>query len=139
MGAALLHVEPAGDGWAVREVYRTRRLRDQFSTPVLYQDHVYGFDESNLVCLELATGKVRWKERGFEKGSLLVADGRLIIYGANGLLALADADPGGYRERGRGRASRQEASCWSAPALAAGRLYVRDQEKLTCYDVRKGS
>jgi outer membrane protein assembly factor BamB len=137
MGAALLEIVKTDSGWRVEEVYKTRRLRDQFSTPVLYQGHVYGFDEANLVCLELSTGKVCWKERGFEKGSLLVANGRLIIYGANGLLALADADPIAYREHGRFRCSEQDASCWSVPALAASRLYVRDQEKVRCYDVRR--
>jgi outer membrane protein assembly factor BamB len=138
MGAAFLQIDKTDSGWHGNEVYKTRRLRDQFSTPVLYDKHVYGFDEASLVCLELSTGKVCWKQRGFEKGSLLAADGRLIVYGSNGLLALVKANPKSYDEMGRFRCSQQEASCWSVPALADGRLYIRDQEKVTCYDLKKG-
>ncbi len=137
MGCALLQIEPAGKGWRARPIYRNTRLRGQHTSPVLYQGHVYGFDDTTLVCLDFASGKVRWKERGFDQGSLLVADGKLILYGANGLLALAAADPDGYHEHGRFPASHQTASCWSVPALADGRLYVRDQEKVACYDLKR--
>jgi hypothetical protein len=66
---------------------------------------------------------------------LLVGD-QLIIYGANGVLALAEANAEKYVERSRFQFSAQGRSCWSVPVLSNGLLYVRDQKKLVCLDVR---
>jgi len=109
-------------------------MRTHFSTCVRYQDHLYGFDDSNLTCMEFRTGKVLWDERGFSKGSLLVADGKLVILGERGLAALAEASPAGYREISRFTFS--DDRCWTVPVIANGRMYIRDEEKLVCYDVR---
>lgn len=136
-GCAVLKIAKDGGVWTAGLVYKNRKLRSHFSTPIRWKDHVYGFDDANLVCLDFRTGEVRWKERGFGKGSLLIADGLLIVYGESGEVALAEASPEAYRERSRFRFSTQGASCWSVPALAEGRLYLRDQEKLACYIVRE--
>jgi outer membrane protein assembly factor BamB len=135
-GCALLRIEAGGSGCSARSVYANRRMRSHFSTPVLYRGHLYGFDDAMLVCLDIASGQVRWKERGFDKGSLLIADDKLFIYGANGVLALADVDATAFREKARCVASKQQTSCWTPPTLADGRLFIRDQTKLTCYDVK---
>lgn len=136
-GCAVVKIAQDEGAWKARLVYKNRRLRSHFSTPVRWKDHVYGFDDTNLVCLDFRTGEVLWKERGFGKGSLLIADGLLIVYGESGEVALAEAIPEAYRERSRFRFSTQGASCWSVPALADGRLFIRDQEKLACYAVRE--
>jgi outer membrane protein assembly factor BamB len=133
-GCVLLKIETDADGQKARLVYRNARLRCQFSSPVLYQDHIYGFDDSMLTCMDFRTGKVRWKERGFEKGSLIVADGRLIILGEYGNLALADATPEGYHALSAARFS--DKLCWTMPVVAGGRLYLRNQERVLCVDLR---
>ena len=61
-------------------------MRTTFSTCVRHGEYAYGFDDVNLKCLDLRTGKATWKEYGFDKGSLTIADGRLIILSANGTL-----------------------------------------------------
>ena len=130
-----MKVEKTDDKFEVKRVYETTHMCNHFASSVLYQEHLYGFNESQLTCLELRTGKEKWSKRGFDKGSLLIADGHLIILGEKGKLALAEATPAGYR----GKASYQvlQGKCWSVPVFADGKLYVRDEEQILCLDARK--
>jgi outer membrane protein assembly factor BamB len=135
-GCALLEVtrSPGGD-FSAKPVYESLRMRNQFSTCVLLGDHLYGFDENFLACMEFRTGKITWKERGgFGKGCLIAADGKLIVLGENGNLALVEARPDVYRELASGRISTSR--CWALPSLAGGLLFVRDQETVQCFDLR---
>jgi outer membrane protein assembly factor BamB len=135
-GCALLKVEAKEGGTLqARAVYENNQMCNHFASSVLYREHIYGFNESTLTCMEFRTGQVVWKERGFKKGSLLIADGHLIVLGENGRLALAEATPAGYHERAAFRPFRTK--CWTVPVLAHGRLYVRDEERLLCLDVKK--
>lgn len=130
-GCALLEVVPKASGaLMVERVYANTDMTNHRSTSVLYEGHLYGFDDARLTCMELATGEVRWQTRGFRKGSLIVADGHLIILGENGKLALAEATPAEYRERVSLRVSPNR--CWTAPVVADGKLYVRDQQQIVC-------
>lgn len=134
-GCALVRVEKQGEGsFEARRVYENRRMRNHFSSCVFIEDHLYGFDQTFLTCMEFRTGRVCWKQRGFKKGSLVVADGRLIILGGNGKLAVAEASPEGYREQASFRIS--TGKCWTLPVPANGRLYVRDANRVVCLDLR---
>jgi outer membrane protein assembly factor BamB len=123
-----------GGDWRAEAVYAHKGMRNHFSSCVLYGECLYGFDNATLVCMEFRTGAVRWRRGGFGKGSLLAADGHLVILGENGRLALAEATPAGYREQASVQVS--DNRCWAAPALAGGRLYVRDDEQVTCLDLK---
>ena len=137
-GCALLKIVKEGSTWEAQKVYQNKKMNNHFSSSVLYQDHLYGFNDATLTCLEFKTGTMKWRERGtFGKGSVLVADGRLIILGENGLLALAEATPEGYREKSRLTFADGSAKVWSIPVIADGRMYVRDETRLVCYDVKK--
>ncbi len=135
-GCTLLKIEPTGTGsFRARPVYEGTQMRNHFASSVLWRGHVYGFDETALACLDVKNGDVLWKKDGFQKGSLLVADGKLIVLGERGDLALAEASPDGWREHGRFRAFRSH-RCWVMPVVAEGRLYIRDLDDVACYDVR---
>jgi outer membrane protein assembly factor BamB len=135
-GCALLKVSPSGAGqFKVELVYEGNQLRSHFATPVRHGAYVYGFDNSMLVCLDLRTGEVCWKQRGFDKGSLLCVDDYLLVLGEDGLLALAEADPTEYREQARARPF--SGRSWTLPALAGGRLFLRNESELLCLDLRK--
>ncbi|MSU77443.1 MAG: hypothetical protein EXS16_05020 [Gemmataceae bacterium] len=134
-GCAVLKIEKAGDTWKPALVYAHRRMRNHFSTSVRRGDFLYGFDDTNLTCMNFRTGEILWKERGFDKGSVLLVANQLIIYGENGILALADATPKEYTEKSRFTFTKNGRSCWSVPVLANGKLYVRDHERLVCFDV----
>ena len=134
----MLKIEKDSDLWKPSRVFKSARMRNHFSTSVRYENHLYGFDDSTLICMNFLTGKVEWKERGFAKGSVLVVGDQLIIYGENGTLAQAEANPAEYVERSRIQFSKSQDSCWSVPVVSNGRLYVRDQERLVCFDVKAG-
>ncbi len=117
-------------------VWQNKNMRNHVNSCVLWQGCLYGFDESDLKCLDFNTGAVKWSTKGFGKGSLMVADGKLIIYGDSGKLAVAEATSTGYKEL----ASAQVlggSSTWAAPVLADGKIYCRSMEKLICLDVKK--
>jgi outer membrane protein assembly factor BamB len=137
-GCCLLEVAAHGDGsLRARPVYEHNRLRNYFSSSVCYENFLYGFDNADLVCMDIRTGKICWREKGirtFKKGSLLIAGGDLIILGESGKLALAEASPSGYREKATVQVSTNK--CWTVPVVASGRLYVRDEGCLRCLDLR---
>jgi outer membrane protein assembly factor BamB len=137
-GCALLEVTADADGSPrVHRVYEHNRLRNHFASSVRWGDHLYSLDEKDLVCMDIRTGSVAWREKGirkFGKGTLLAAAGQLIVLGESGTLWLVEATPAGYREKASCRVS--ENKCWTVPSLADGKLYVRDESHLLCLDVR---
>ncbi len=138
-GCAVVKIQAQGDGtFTAERVYEHTRLCNHFSSCVLYKDHLYGFHDVRLVCMEFRTGTIRWTKMGFRKGSLLIADGHLLILGEKGNLALAEANPEGYRSRAELQLFPfSERPRWTMPVLANGRLYLRDEDSLVCLDLRK--
>jgi outer membrane protein assembly factor BamB len=137
-GCGLLEISADADGCLrACRVYEHNRMRNHFASSVRCCDYLYGFDMTDLACMDLRTGAIAWRENGartFRKGSLMAADGRLLILGEDGNLALVEASPTGYHELAS--CSVSQSKCWTVPALAGGRLYVRDESVITCLDVR---
>ena len=129
-GAVLLRMKADGDGFAVEEIWKSKVMKNHFNSSVLLGDYLYGFDNAILTCILAETGEEQWRQRGFKKGSLILADGHLIILGEDGKLALVEVSPEEYLEI----ASFQlfEAKCWTVPTLAGGSLYVRNQKEMVC-------
>jgi outer membrane protein assembly factor BamB len=125
-----------GTAATVREVWRSRFLKNHFSSSVLHDGYLYGFDNATLRCIDAATGESRWAYRGLGKGSLIVAADRLIVLGDLGDLVLAEASPAGYRELARAKVF--EDRSWTAPSLAGSHLYLRNQTELVSLDLAEG-
>ena len=134
-GAALIRILREEDEYQVKTVWASREMHNDVNSSLLFGDHVYGFDRGVLKCLDARTGVVRWKARGYHKGSLIAADGQLLVLGESGELALVDADPGGFHERSRFAVL--PGKNWTTPTLAGGRLYLRNHEELVCLDLRR--
>ena len=115
-------------------VYTNKEMRNHYNSCVLMDGHIYGFDNSFLKCLGLETGKLMWSDRSVGKGSLIAAQGHLFVLGEHGDLAVVETTPSGYREKGRIKAL-ESARAWTPPALANGRLYIRDLENAVCIDI----
>jgi len=130
-GCALLKIE----GGNVTDVWRNKNMRNHFNSCVLWDGYLYGFDESTLRCLDFKTGEVKWSQEGLGKGSLMIADGKLIILSERGKLVIAPASPEGFKEL----ASVQilMGKCWTVPVLANGKIYARNNPdgQLVCVDV----
>ena len=133
-GAVLLKMIADEDGIEIEEVWKSRVMKNHFNSSVLQGDYLYGFDNAILTCIEVNTGEEQWQHRGFGKGSLLLADGHLIILGEGGKLALVEVSPNEYREKARFQLF--DDKCWTVPTLAGGRLYLRNQKEMVCLDLR---
>ncbi|MFN3650525.1 MAG: PQQ-binding-like beta-propeller repeat protein [Armatimonadota bacterium] len=132
-GCALLRLKGAAQP---EEVYRSANMQNHFATSVLWDGHLYGLSNDRLRCVEWATGEVKWDQRGIGRGSVMIADGQLIILGERGELILAELSPIAFTEKARWRAL--NAPCWSPPSLANGLLYIRNEDKLIAVDMRAG-
>ncbi len=136
-GCALLELKPQGNGVTAQEVYFNKDMKNHHSSSVLIGDYLYGFSSSTLTALNFNDGKVAWRDRSVGKGSLVYADGHLYCYSENGVVGLVEATPAGYREKGRFQIQQGSLPTWSHPVVAGGRLYLRDQDTVYCYDVRE--
>jgi outer membrane protein assembly factor BamB len=135
-GCALLKLEADESGGVrVQRVYESRRMKNHFSSTIRHGEQFYGFDDAHLTCMDVLSGRVRWKQGGFGKGSLTIADNHLFVLGEYGRLAVAEANPEGYQETASFQFS--EGKCWTVPVVANGRLYLRDLSRVICYDLRK--
>ena len=114
-------------------------LATQYCTPLLLGDHLYGIDgrddvpPADLVCVAAATGREAWREPNFGYGTLLAADGKILAAKPDGELVLLRATPAGADRLARCRPL--PGTLRALPALAGGRLYLRDDTTLVCLDV----
>jgi outer membrane protein assembly factor BamB len=140
IGCNLFRVTPGAAGkFDVTQVYANKDLTNHHGGVVLVGEYVYGTDDRQLVCMNFMTGKVVWKDRSVGKGSVVYADGNLYVRseGNEGTVALVEATPKGYHEKGRfDQPDRSNENSWAHPVVAGGKLYLRDQDVLLCYDVR---
>lgn len=139
----LIRVTKEGDAFKVETIYSNKNLMNHHGNVVLVGDHVYGFGQG-WTCQEFKTGEIAWSEpRKLRSGSVTFADGKLYCYTEDdGTVALVDASPVGWKENGRFKipqASKQrqpQGKIWTPPVVSSGRLFLRDQEFLFCYDVK---
>ena len=145
-GSALLKLVRSGDGLTAQEVYflDAKTLQSHHGGLVLVGDHIYGGHGHNKgfpICVEMATGKVVWggdiRNAGTGSAAVMFADGHLYFRYQNGLVVLIEATPAGYREKGSFTIPEVKNPSWPHPVIAGGRLYLREQDALYCYDVRK--
>jgi hypothetical protein len=132
-GCALLKVSAGG----ASEVYFNREMRNHYSTSVLVGDYLYGFSSSILTAMKFQTGEVAWRDRSVGKGSLIYADRHLYCLGEEGVVGLVEATPAGYRETSRFEIPKGGFPTWSPPVIADGKLYLREQDNLYCYNIKR--
>lgn len=142
LGGAAIRILADGGAPKVDEIYRGMKLPRMIGGAVLLGEHLYGSSGMALVCVEFKTGQVKWSERSIAPGAVCYADGRLYLHGESGEMALVEATPEAYREHGRftppnppqTRPNPAE-KAWAYPVIADGRLYIRDTDRLWCYDI----
>lgn len=146
-GAALLELSAAPDTRVTaRERYflQSRVFQNHHGGMVLIGDHVYaghGHNRGTPICLELATGRVAWggdiRNAGEGSAAVTAADGHVYFRYQNGVMMLIEATPAAYREKGQFQIPNVRNPSWSHPVVAGGRLYLREQDVLHVYDVRR--
>lgn len=114
-------------------LWQNKFLKNKFSSSVFHDGHLYGLDNNILVCLDSETGRKQWKDGRYGYGQILLAQGRIIIMCGNGDLALVKASPEEHIEVARFTAL--NGKTWNHPAIANGRLLIRNHSEMACYDL----
>lgn len=150
VGGFVLRVKP--DHRSFDTVWANRALEVHWMTPVYRDGFLYAFSGRNepdafFRCVEFKTGKIRWQrsERWakystkqpnvYGRGSIVLADGKLIVLGEGGLLGLFAANPDKLRELARWQVPELHYPCWAAPVLSDGKVYLRSEDRLVCLDL----
>lgn len=156
-GSACVQVRPGGYKvlWTdENKPSRDKSLQGHWCTPIHHKGYLYGCSgryqtNGELRCVELATGKVRWRKTGLGRTSLLMVDGHLLALSETGLLVLLKVNPDKYEEISRldfadpdrpeylggTRFALHHDPYWAAPILSHGLLYVRGQQRLACFEL----
>jgi outer membrane protein assembly factor BamB len=141
VGCAMLQITKADSAWNVKELWRNTLLRLKMSSPVLYQGHIYGQDDGFLVCLDAETGERKWKGKRYGHGQILLAGDLIVVLAESGRLVLVEATPEAFREVASIRAIEGQTwprpRTWNYPALARGRVYVRNDIEMAAYELKR--
>ena len=132
-GAALVEVKGSGNSFTATTIWENINMKNKFNSSVLHNGYVYGLDEGILTCLDVNTGERKWKGGRYGYGQVILASGHLIVTSDSGELALVKATPDQYTEVAR--FSALQGKTWNYPAIADGRLLVRNGNEMAAYDI----
>ncbi|HEX3719719.1 MAG TPA: PQQ-binding-like beta-propeller repeat protein [Verrucomicrobiae bacterium] len=141
-GAGLIKLKADGSKIEPEQIYFNANSPTAIGGVVKVGDFLYGTTADALLCADFQSGRTKWKERSLGAASICYADGRLYLHGENGEVALVEATPKGYHEKGRFTPSGEPShsnpmeKAWAYPVVANGRLYIRDHGDLWCYAVK---
>lgn len=149
-GSVLIKITPED---RFEELWRNRVLEIHWSTPVYYDGHLFAFSgrnepDASFRCVEMETAQLKWERDEswyrttrqpdvYGRGSLILADDKLIVLGEGGLLGLFEPDTKQPKEISRWQVPQLQYPCWAGPVLADGNLYLRAEEALVCLDISK--
>ena len=127
----------------VEKIYENKVMKNHHGGVVLVGDHLYGHNDMAWICQDFKTGAEVWNHKGPGKGAVATADGMLYCLDeTNGNVVLAEATPAGWKERGRFKLDPQtkvrspRGGIWTHPVISHGKLYLRDQDLISCYDIK---
>ncbi|HZL88120.1 MAG TPA: PQQ-binding-like beta-propeller repeat protein [Pirellulaceae bacterium] len=144
-GSALLKLSKDGSGVKAEEQYflEGNKLQNHHGGMILKDGYVFCGHQHNEgfpICVEMQTGKIAWggKDRGPGGGSAAVvyADGNFYFRYQDGIMALIEANPQEYKLNGKFKIKTHNDNSWPHPVIAGGKLYLRDQDDLLCYDIK---
>ena len=134
-GAALVEVKGSGQSFTATTIWENINMKNKFNSSVYHNGHVYGLDEGILTCLDINTGDRKWKGGRYGYGQVILAGDHLILTSDEGELALVKASPDQYSEVRRFPAL--QGKTWNYPAIADGRLLVRNANEMAAYDISR--
>ncbi|HYV35908.1 MAG TPA: PQQ-binding-like beta-propeller repeat protein, partial [Gemmataceae bacterium] len=137
-GGGLAKLTRTDDKTTAEQVYFTDDMQNHHGGMVLVDGYLYGSNEGQVCCLKFDTGEIMWQNKAPGKGSITCADGCLYYRNEGGKLFLFEANPKEYKQLGTFKQQdRSDHQAWAHPVIANGRMYIADQDKLFCYDVKK--
>ena len=144
-GCELVKVEQTAGEFKATSVYENKNLANHHGNVVRVGDHIFGNGQGpGWVCQDFKTGAIVWSERAkLRSGAVTFADGHLYCFAEDdGTVALVEANTKEWKETGRFKLPRASklrqplGKVWTPPVVAGGRLFLRDQDLLFCYDVK---
>jgi outer membrane protein assembly factor BamB len=139
VGCNCFEIKKTGEKFEATELYQNKVMVNHHGGVIAIGENVYGHSDSKgWTCQNIKTGEVVWQDKTFSKGSIAYADNRFVIRREDkeGTIALIAASPAGYKEHGKfNPPNRSERHSWPHPVISNGRLYIRDQDVLLCYDL----
>jgi outer membrane protein assembly factor BamB len=140
VGCNLFKISKSGDKFSAEEVYANKVMVNHHGGVIRVGEHLYGYsDGKGWTCQQFKSGDSLWAEKKLDKGAIAYADGHLYLRGerGKGTIVLIEATPKAFVEKGRfDQPDRTDQQSWPHPVIANGRLYIRDQDTLLCYDVK---
>jgi outer membrane protein assembly factor BamB len=134
VGCLTIQVSKEGEKWNVpKQLWAQKTMRTTFSNAVVYKDHVYGLDDGVLQCIDLNTGKNKWRAGRYRYGQVLGVDDLLIVQAEDGKVFLVAADPEKHRELAELDALHSKT--WNNPVLVGKYLLLRNAEEAVCYEL----
>ena len=133
-GCVLLQITAASDGTLkATELWKSLSMKTQFNSVACRDGFLYGLDDGLLACVDIATGKRKWKDGRYGSGQTLLVDDLILIQSESGAVALALATPERYQELSRFQALNSKT--WNHPVLAGHYLLVRNDQECACYEL----
>ena len=144
IGSRLVQITGADDGsFSADVLWKRSVLKTKLANIVVHDGHAYGLDHTVLSCVEIATGKVKWKKRRRDSlghGQILLVGGHLFALSETGEGVLLECNPDRYVERASLPMLRSDGITWNNPALSGPYLLVRNNLEAACYELPlKGS
>ncbi len=123
-----------------QEIYFAKSLPAGMGGSVLVDGNLYGSIGETMACVDFMTGAIKWQDRGIGSSSICFADGRLYLHSVMNEIAMIEASPEGFKPLGKislpGTKDNGNAKPWTHPVISNGKLYVRDQGDVWCYDIK---
>ena len=135
IGTVRLDLAHEGTKWTATQRWHSNRFRPKFNDFVLHEGHVYGLDDGTLTCLDIESGKVKWKSGRYGYGQLLLVGETLLILSETGQVVLIPASPTRSEETARFQALSDENFTWNHPVLVRGKLLVRNAHEAACFEL----
>lgn len=144
VGTALLELKKSGrDSVTMKEVYfkDSKAIQNKQGGSVLVDGYIYcghGDGQGMPICINMLTGEKAWgpiRGAGQGESSVIYADGHVLYRFQDGTIALIEANPNEYKLKYSFKPEYQERESWAYPVIANGKLYLREQNKLMCYEL----
>jgi outer membrane protein assembly factor BamB len=132
-GAALVEINSDGKQYSAKTIWENTSMKNKFNSSVLHRGFIYGLDEGILTCVDVNSGDRKWKGGRYGYGQVILAGDHLVVLSDTGELVLVKATPDQHTEVARFAAI--EGKSWNYPAIAGGKLLVRNANEMAAYNI----
>jgi len=119
----------------VKKLWSSAAMQNEWSSSIYHEGYFYGFSKGKLVCISAENGAMKWGQRGFGKGSLILVGDKLLILSDQGVVTLVETFPEKFVKLASFKA--MEGKSWTAPSFAEGKLFVRNLSEMSVYKLTK--